>query len=263
MTHYPERIVCLTEETTELLYLLNQQDRIVGISAFTKRPLKAPKEKPVVSTFTDANIDKILDLRPDLVVGFSDIQADIAKQLIQKGINVWISNQRTIAEIKSFMVQMGTLIGSQEPVLDLINEFDTKTQKIKRTTDRWKQKPRIYFEEWDDPIITGIAWVSELIELAGGEDIFKHLSQYSLAKDRIIANPNTVIELQPDIMLASWCGKKFKKDKVASRDGWNKISAIKHDRIFEIKSEIILQPGPASLFDGLDIMHDIFLTYQQ
>ena len=147
--------------------------------------------------------------------------------------------------------------------MDLINEFDTKTQKIKRTTDRWKQKPRVYFEEWDDPIITGIAWVSELIELAGGEDIFKHLSQHSLAKDRIIANPNTVIELQPDIMLASWCGKKFKKDKVATRDDWNKINAIKHDRIFEIKSEIILQPGPASLFDGLDIMHDIFLTYQQ
>ena len=242
MSYYPERIICLTEETTELLYLLGQEHRIIGISGFTKRPKRARKEKPIVSTFIEANIQKIIDLKPDLVVGFSDIQSDIAKELIQKGINVWINNQRTIAEIKSFIVQMGSLVGAYD--------------------ESWDRKPRIYFEEWDDPIITGIAWVSELIELAGGEDIYNDQSHNSLAKDRIISNPKDIIDLQPDIILVSWCGKKFKKDTITTRDGWNKINAVKNDNLFEIKSEIILQPGPASLFDGLDILHKIFLKFK-
>ena len=262
MSYYPERIVCLTEETTELLYLLGQEHRIIGISGFTKRPKRARKEKPVVSAFVDANIQKILDLKPDLVVGFSDIQSDIAKQLIQNGVNVWINNQRTIAEIKSFIVQMGSLVGSYDASIALIEKFDLKASQIKKITDHWLKKPRIYFEEWDDPIISGIAWVSELIELAGGGDIFKNLSQNSLAKDRIISDPNTIINHQPDIILVSWCGKKLKKDKIRSREGWDKINAIKNDYLFEIKSEIILQPGPASLFDGLDILHNIFLKFK-
>ena len=160
MSHYPERIVCLTEETTELLYLLGQQDRIVGISGFTKRPIQARSEKPIVSSFVDAKIDKIIDLKPDLVVGFSDIQADIAKQLIQKGINVWINNQRTLAEIKWFIVQMGTLVGARDESLDLIEKFELKVLHMQKRIDEWPIRPRVYFEEWDDPIISGIAWVS-------------------------------------------------------------------------------------------------------
>ena len=262
MSYYPERIICLTEETTELLYLLGQEHRIIGISGFTKRPKRARKEKPIVSTFVEANIQKIIDLKPDLVVGFSDIQSDIAKELIQKGINVWINNQRTIVEIKSFIVQMGSLVGAYDESLAIVEKFDSKVSGIKKITDQWNRKPRIYFEEWDDPIITGIAWVSELIELAGGEDIYNDQSHNSLAKDRIISNPKDIIDLQPDIILVSWCGKKFKKDTITTRDGWNKINAVKNDNLFEIKSEIILQPGPASLFDGLDILHKIFLKFK-
>ena len=201
MSYYPERIICLTEETTELLYLLGQEHRIIGISGFTKRPKRARKEKPIVSAFVEANIQKIIDLKPDLVVGFSDIQSDIAKELIQKGINVWINNQRTIVEIKSFIVQMGSLVGAYDESLAIVEKFDSKVSEIKKITDQWNRKPRIYFEEWDDPIITGIAWVSELIELAGGEDIYKDKSHHSLAKDRIISNPKDIIDLQPDIIL--------------------------------------------------------------
>jgi iron complex transport system substrate-binding protein len=157
---------------------------------------------------------------------------------------------------------MGSLVGSYDESIALVEKFDLKVAKIKETTDQWLKKPRIYFEEWDDPIISGIAWVSELIELAGGEDIFKNQSQNSLAKDRIVSNPKTIIELQPDIILVSWCGKKLKKDKITSREGWGKINAIKNDYVFEIKSEIILQPGPASLFDGLDILHKTFVKYK-
>ena len=262
MSHYPERIVCLTEETTELLYLLGQQDRIVGISGFTKRPIQARSEKPIVSSFVDAKIDKIIDLKPDLVVGFSDIQADIAKQLIQKGINVWINNQRTLAEIKSFIVQMGTLVGARDESLDLIEKFELKVLHMQKRIDEWPIRPRVYFEEWDDPIISGIAWVSELVELAGGEDVFKTLSQHSLAKDRIVSDPKLVCKLDPDIIIASWCGKKFEKQKLIDRQGWKDINAVKRDKVFEIKSEIILQPGPACLFDGLELLHELFTKHK-
>ena len=262
MSHYPERIVCLTEETTELLYLLGQQDRIVGISGFTKRPIQARSEKPIVSSFVDAKIDKIIDLKPDLVVGFSDIQADIAKQLIQKGINVWINNQRTLAEIKSFIVQMGTLVGAHDESLGLIENFELKVLHMQKRIDEWPIRPRVYFEEWDDPIISGIAWVSELVELAGGEDVFKTLSQHSLAKDRIVSDPKLVCKLDPDIIIASWCGKKFEKQKLIDRQGWKDITAVKRDKVFEIKSEIILQPGPACLFDGLELLHELFTKHK-
>ena len=262
MSHYPERIVCLTEETTELLYLLGQQDRIVGISGFTKRPIQARSEKPIVSSFVDAKIDKIIDLKPDLVIGFSDIQADIAKQLIQKGINVWINNQRTVAEIKSFIVQMGTLVGAREESMSLIEKFELKVLHMQKIIDRWPEKPRVYFEEWDDPIISGIAWVSELVELAGGEDIFKTMSQNSLAKDRIISDPKLVCKLDPDIIIASWCGKKFEKQKMIDRQGWKDINAVIRDKVFEIKSEIILQPGPACLFNGLELLHELFAKHK-
>ena len=262
MSHYPERIVCLTEETTELLYLLGQQDRIVGISGFTKRPIQARSEKSIVSSFVDAKIDKIIDLKPDLVVGFSDIQADIAKQLIQKGINVWINNQRTLAEIKSFIVQMGTLVGARDESLGLIEKFELKVLHMQKRIDEWPIRPRVYFEEWDDPIISGIAWVSELVELAGGEDVFKTLSQHSLAKDRIVSDPKLVCKLDPDIIIASWCGKKFEKQKLIDRQGWKDINAVKRDKVFEIKSEIILQPGPACLFDGLELLHKLFTKHK-
>ena len=262
MSFYPERIVCLTEETTELLYLLGQQDKIVGISGFTKRPEIARKEKPIVSSFVDAKIEKIISLKPDLVVGFSDIQSGIAKQLIQKGVNVWINNQRTIAQIKSFIVQMGTLVGAHKESIALIKKFESKVSRVKKIVEKWPKKPRVYFEEWDDPIITGISWVSEIITLAGGEDIFKPLAKQSLAKNRIIADANTILNQDPDIILVSWCGKKFVKNKLTSRSGWKDMRAVKDDKIFEIKSDIILQPGPACLFDGLEILHELFAKYK-
>ena len=211
----PERIVCLTEESTETLYLLGEQDRIVGISGFTVRPEQARKEKPKVSLFTDASIEKIVDLNPDLVIGFSDIQAEIAAQLIKKGLNVWISNQRSLEEIKAYIIQLGAWVGKLEEAKGLVNTYQNRIEEIKTITDGWGRRPKVYFEEWYDPLISGISWVSELIEIAGGDECFKVLSKASLAKDRIIADHQEVITADPDVILASWCGKMFKKNKIA------------------------------------------------
>lgn len=248
---FPKRIVCLTEEPVETLYLLGEQDRIVGISGFTVRPPQARKEKPIVSAFIDANIDKIIALQPDLVIGFSDIQAGIAKELIAKGITVWINNYRTVEGIFNMVVQLGNLVGRSEMAINLVNQFKKEIENVSQSARRKENKPRVYFEEWFDPLISGICWVSELIELAGGIDIYKEKQNASLAKDRIIADNNEVVVRNPDIIIASWCGKKFKKEKLVSRENWHKINAVKNDFVFEIKSPVILQPGPAAVTQGI------------
>lgn len=253
--YYPKRIICLTEETTEMLYLLGEEDRIVGISKFTKRPERARKEKEKVSAFLNAKLDRIIELKPDLVIGFSDIQADIAQALIKEGISVWISNHRSIDEILKFLVQLGTLVGKKEEAISLVASYEKRIDQIRKETKKWKKRPKVYFEEWYDPLISGIEWVSEIVEIAGGEDVFPEFRSKSLAKGRIIKKPKEVVKRNPDIMLASWCGKKFKLKKVLARKKWNTINAIRNNLIHEIDSTIILQPGPASITEGLEIIH--------
>jgi iron complex transport system substrate-binding protein len=253
----PKRIVCLTEEPVETLYLLGEQDRIVGVSGFAVRPPQVRKEKPVVSTFTDADIDKIIALKPDLVIGFSDIQSVIAKELIAKGITVWINNYRTVDGIFNMIGQLGSLVGMARRAKSLVDRFRKQIEEINKNSHKRGHKPKVYFEEWYDPLISGICWVSELIELAGGIDIYKEKQNAALAKDRIISNNNEVVDRNPDIIIASWCGKKFKKEKLVSRENWNKIEAVKNDLVFEIKSPIILQPGPAAVTEGVKAIADI------
>ncbi len=260
---YPQRIICLTEETTETLYLLGEQDRIVGISGFVVRPPQARKEKPRVSLFTSANIDAILQLEPDLVLGFSDIQADIAAQLIKAGVSVYIFNHRSISGIYSMILQLGGMIGVPEKAQTLVNSLQQKIQNVEKQARSLPRKPRVYFEEWYDPIITGIQWVSELIRIAGGEDCFPELSQEPLARNRIIADANVIIQRQPDIIIGSWCGKKFKSQQVMERPGWDRIPAVRQGHIYEIPSSIILQPGPAAITDGLDALHQIIAQWAQ
>lgn len=256
--HYPKRIVCLTKETTETLYLLGEQDRIVGISGFTVRPKITRKEKPKVSTFIDANIDEIISLEPDLVIGFSDIQADIARSLIEKGVTVWVNNYRSVQGIMNMIVQLGALVGKEGLALHLVKGYKLEIERIKLITSKWQLKPKIYFEEWYDPIISGIEWVSEIIELTGGTDVYRDYQDRSLAKNRIIKDPDEIIEKNPDIILASWCGKMFKKEKMLKRNGWDAIKAIQDDQVFEIRSDVILQPGPAALSEGIQQIHQIF-----
>ena len=250
--YYPQRIVCMTEETTELLYLLGEQDRIVGISGFTVRPPEARKEKPKVAAFTSAKIDKILELKPDLVLGFSDLQADIAADLIRQGIAVHIFNQRSIDEIFGMVLMVGAMVGCQQKAQDWLTGIEQKIAQIKQQVELRDSKPKVYFEEWNDPLITGIQWVSELIEVAGGKECFPEFSKQSLAKSRIIEDPQEVINRNPDIIIGSWCGKKFNPEHVRQRQGWQEIAAVKNEQLFEIKSPNILQPGPAAVTDGLD-----------
>lgn len=261
MDYLPQRIVCLTEESTELLYILGEQVRIVGISGFTVRPKRARKEKPKVSAFIDANIDEIVALKPDLVIGFSDIQAKIAKELISKGITVWVNNHRSVSEIFKMIYQLGVLVGKQNEVKDLVTHYERRIGEIRAISSKWKVKPKVYFEEWFDPLISGIQWVSELVEIAGGEDVFIENSTESLAKNRIVEHHEEVIKRNPDIILASWCGKKFKPKKMFSRKGWDKISAIQNEEVYEIDSSIILQPGPASVSEGLELLHKIMTNW--
>ena len=251
----PQRIICLTDETVETLYLLGEQERIVGISGFTVRPPEARKEKPKVSTFEEAKVEEILDLKPDLVIGFSDIQSNIAKALIERGLTVWVNNYRSVREILQMIFQLGTLVNQQEKALTLIETIQSNINSIKATAQYWDTLPNVYFEEWDEPIITGIKWVSEIIELAGGKDIFPEHQELSLAKDRIIQNSDEIVDRNPDIIFASWCGKKFKEKQMLARPHWQKINAVKTNQVFEIKSEIILQPGPAALMEGLPLIH--------
>ena len=256
---YPQRIVCLTEETTEMLYLLGEQDRIVGISGFTVRPPEARKEKPRVSAFTSAKIDRILALKPDLVLGFSDLQADIAAELIRRGIDVHVFNQRSVDEILQMIVILGAMVGRQQDAETWVAEIERKISRMKAEASA--VRPRVYFEEWYDPIISSIRWVAELIEIAGGEDCFPDLSVQALGKDRIIADPLTVARRNPDIVIGSWCGRKFRPDHVYQRSGWENVPAVRERQIFEMKSANILQPGPAALTDGLDQLRNIIQNW--
>ena len=249
--HGPNRIVCLTEEPTEVLYALGEQDRIVGISGFTVRPPQARREKPKVSAFTSAKIDEILKLEPDLVVGFSDIQADIAAELVRRGVEVWIANHRSVDGILDYVRRLGALVGVAERADEYAGELRRGLDEIARDAAALPRRPKVYFEEWDDPIITGIRWVAELVRIAGGDDVFPELSAEPLAKARILASGDPVVERAPDIILGSWCGKKFRPDKVAARPGWDAIPAVRDGELHEVKSPLILQPGPAALTDGV------------
>ena len=261
--HYPQRIVCLTEETCETLYLLGEQDRIVGISGFTVRPTRARKEKPKVSAFISAKLDKILALEPDLVLGFSDMQADIAAALIRAGVNVHVFNQRSVAQILDTILVLGSLVGAADKAGRLVNELEQGLAAIRRETSGWTLRPRVYFEEWDEPQISGIRWVSELIEMAGGRDCFAEHAQYPDAKRRIIADPAEVARRAPDIIFGSWCGKKFRPERVAARPGWQTIPAVVENELHEIKSCDILQPGPAALTDGVRQLHAIIARWRR
>lgn len=251
---YPQRIICLTAETTELLYVLGAGDRIVGVSGYSVRPPEA-REKPKVSAFTTVKIDKILELKPDLILAFSDLQADIAKDLIKKGLNVLTLNQRSIAETLQTALWIGRLLGLEAQAEKYVAMFESVLDTAKARAAEFPRRPKIYFEEWDDPLITGIAWVSEILRIAGGEDAFPELSSCKAAPDRVIM-PEEVIRRNPDIILASWCGKKAQLDKIKARPGWDAIGAVKNGAVFEIKSPDILQPGP-SLLRGLRQIQDI------
>jgi len=254
---YPERIVCLTEESTETLYLLGEERRIAGISGYTVRPARARKEKPRVSAFLSAKKEKILELKPDLVVGFSDLQAEIARDLTKAGLNVLIFNQRSVQEILDMILALASLVGAAGKGVELVRRLESGLDEIRNAAKAFARRPRVYFEEWDEPMISGIRWVSELVEIAGGEDIFPDLSRSQGATGRIVADASWVVEKNPEVILGSWCGKKFRPERVRARPGWEAISAVKEDRLFEIKSADILQPGPAALTDGVRQIHEI------
>ncbi len=245
---YPERIVCLTEETVETLYLIGEGDRVVGVSGYTVRPPEARK-KPKVSAFINARYDKIEALRPDLILAFSDLQADIAAELIRRGYNVVAFNQRSVEEILQMIVVLGRIVGRGDRAEALAADLAAGLEEIRRASDG-AVRPRVFFEEWDQPLISGIRWVDELIEIAGGDSIFSELRTRPLAKDRIV-NPDEVVARNPDVIFASWCGKAMKKRTIVERHGWQDLDAVRHDRIYEIKSSYILQPGPASLTEGV------------
>lgn len=259
---YPRRIVCLTEETTETLYLLGEQDRIVGISGFTVRPARARKEKPRVSAFTSAKFDKIMALEPDLVLGFSDLQADIAAELIRRGVAVHVFNQRSVGGILQMIRMLGAMVGTAERAEELAARLESRVAECVEAAKQKPVRPRVYFEEWDDPPISAIRWVSEIIGIAGGHDCFPELAKEALGKNRIIADPLEIVRRAPDIIIGSWCGKKFRPEKVAARAGWSEVPAVRERQIHEIKSALILQPGPAALTDGLDAMLSIINGWQ-
>ncbi len=257
----PQRIVCLTEEPTEVLYALGEQHRIVGISGFTVRPPRARKEKPKVSAFTSAKTDAILALKPDFVIGFSDIQADIARDLIRAGVEVWIANHRSVEEILDYIVRLGALVGAAAKADAFAQRAREHIESVRASAAKLPRRPRVYFEEWDEPPITGIRWVAELIRIAGGDDIFPERAAMPLARDRILADATDVVARAPDIIFGAWCGKKFRPDRVASRAGWSAIPAVRDGELHEIKSPLILQPGPAALSDGLDALHAVIAAW--
>lgn len=257
----PQRIVCLTEETTEWIYLLGQEHRIVGISGYTVRPRRARDEKPKVSAFLNAKIDKILALEPDCVFGFSDLQADIASALVRAGVQVTVFNQRSVDQIFAMMFQVAALLGCADAGLAQINAMRARLQSIANEASTLPRRPRVYFEEWDEPAISAIQWVSELMGIAGGDDCFPELATQAMGKNRIIADPQEIIRRRPDIVIGSWCGKKFRPEKVAGRAGWQEVPAVRDRALFEIKSADILQPGPAALTDGVDQLHRIVMDW--
>jgi iron complex transport system substrate-binding protein len=254
-TDFPRRIVCLTDETTETLYLLGEQDRIVGVSGFTTRPPEA-RTKPRISSFRDADMDAILDLKPDLVFTFSDVQANITRQLILRGVAVLNFNQRSIAGIYDMIGALSRLVDKPAAGRSLIESFRMGLQQIQASANRFSQRPRVYFEEWNDPLISGIGWVEELIEIAGGELAFPEFRNCGKAQDRVI-QASAVVERNPEVILASWCGMKVDKNSIRSRLGWHTISALRNGNLYEIPSSLILQPGPAALTDGVRQLHSI------
>jgi iron complex transport system substrate-binding protein len=255
MTKYPDRIVCLTEETTEALYLLGQQHRIVGVSGYTVRPPEA-RQKPKVSAFISAKFDKIEALHPDLVLAFSDLQADLAAELVKRGIAVVTFNQRSVAEILQMIRMLGGLVGCQAAAEQLADRFAADLDRIRESASRFPRRLRVFFEEWDKPLISGIRWVEELVEIAGGAPIFPELADARLARDRVV-DPLEVARRDPEVVLASWCGKKVQPSRIRGRAGWQAVSAVAHDWIFEVKSTYILQPGPASLTEGVLQIHQL------
>lgn len=256
--NYPSRIVCLTEETTETLYLLGQQERIVGVSGYTVRPPEA-RTKPKVSSFINAKFDKIESLRPDLVLAFSDLQADLAAELVRRGITVVTFNQRSVAEILQMIRMLGGLVGCQGAAEALASALEKGLAAIRVRAESLPSRPRVFFEEWDEPLISGIQWVEELVEIAGGTPIFPELRSARLARDRIVA-PTEVAKRDPQVVFASWCGKKVNSERIRSRAGWDRVSAVRDSRVYEIKSTYILQPGPASLTEGVRQMHELLAT---
>jgi iron complex transport system substrate-binding protein len=252
---YPSRIVCLTEETTETLYLLGEGDRVVGVSGYTVRPPEA-RRKPRVSAFISAKFDKIEALAPDLILGFSDLQGDIASELIKRGFPVMVFNQRSVAEILQMIRIVGALVGAGRKADGLACQLERGLDDIRASAARLPIRPLVYFEEWDEPLISGIQWVEELVEIAGGQCVFPELRDKKLGKDRIVS-PDQVITRAPEVIVASWCGKAVRIPSIAERPGWEDVPAIRAGRIHEIKSALILQPGPAALTDGVAQLHDV------
>src|SRR5262245_34286653 len=252
---YPRRIVCLTEETTETLYLLGEGDRVVGISGYTVRPLEA-RQKPKVSSFLHARYEKIEALNPDLILAFSDLQADITTDLVKRGYPVYTFNQRSVAEILQMIRVLGAIVGAATKGDALATELEAGLERIRESAAQLPRRPRVFFEEWDDPLISGIRWVDELIEIAGGAPVFPELRHSKLAKDRIVSH-DRVIAAAPDVIIGSWCGKPVRKERIAGRAGWNNVPAIRNDQIYEVKSTYILQPGPAALTEGVKQLHEI------
>jgi iron complex transport system substrate-binding protein len=262
MNRLPQRIVCLTTETVEVLYAIGEQDRIAGITGYTVRPPQARKEKPKVYAFTSGDIDKIMAVRPDLVLTFSDLQADIARDLIKAGVPVYAFNQRSIDDTLGMVETIGRLVGAEERAMRMVADLEAQIASARAIAAtriaRAGHRPRVYFEEWDEPNITAVRWVSELIEIAGGENIFAERAASPLARDRILADPLEVVERAPDIIIGSWCGKHFRPERVAARPGWSAVPAVANGRLHEIKSAIILTPGPVAISEGLPLLLDIF-----
>ncbi len=262
MSRLPQRIVCLTTETVEVLYAIGEQDRIAGITGYTVRPPEARKEKPKVYAFTSGDIDKILAVRPDLVLTFSDLQADIARDLIKAGVPVHAFNQRSVDETLGMVETVGRLVGAEAGALRLVGELEAQIERARNVAGeriaRRGRRPRVYFEEWDEPNITAVRWVSELIEIAGGENIFAERAASPLARDRILADPLEVVERAPEVIIGSWCGKHFRPERVSARPGWSTVPAVVNGRLHEIKSAIILTPGPVAISEGLPLLLDLF-----
>ena len=257
----PQRIVCLTEETTEWLYLLGEEHRIVGISGYTVRPRRARQEKPRVSAFLNARIDAIIALEPDLVVGFSDLQADIAQALVRRGVQVLITNQRSVEQIFAVLWQVAALVGQAGEGERRLARMRVRLDDIRMAAAALPRRPRVYFEEWDEPPMSAIRWVSELVQVAGGDDIFPELASQPMGRDRIVIDPMEIVRRAPDIIIGSWCGKKFRPEKVCVRSGWDQIPAVRTSALHEIKSADILQPGPAALTDGVEQLHRLIMAW--
>ncbi len=263
MKRLPRRIVCLTEETTETLYLLGADDLVVGISGFVVRPPRARKEKPKVSTYLEVNVEKIREVQPDLILAWSDLQADICAQLIREGYEVYCFNHRSVDGILGMIERLGQLIGKSAEAQQLVAQLERRLATIAEKGRQRHRKPKVYFEEWYDPLISGIRWVSELIELCGGVDIFPELRQYHDARRRILPDPQEVVRRQPDIILVSWCGKMFKPERMRQRAHWDQIPALQTGFVFEIPASVILQPGPAALTDGVEKICEIIDQWER